>query len=134
MARTILHTVMPFKAGTDRSISDWHYITIEHDTAKAERLEPFRVVWHAVGMVMEKRFTHITDACAFLPEYVADMTKNHSTDGRFDGLKNARGGWPYEYNERDLRKRGAVNQIRADMGYTLQEALDLYNSDPAYRF
>lgn len=133
MARTVLHTIYPYREGDTRSISDWHYITIEHDTAKAARLEPFSVVWHAVGMVMEKRFTHITDACEALPAEVASMTANH---GSRDWSKLARctGGWPYEYTERNLRKRGTINRMRADMGWSLDRALEEYANDPAQRF
>lgn len=133
MARTILHTVYPFEAGTDRTISDWHYITIEHETAKrAAGFEPFRVVWHAVGMVMEQRFTHVTDACAFLPQYVADMTAKHS--GRGWKLERCAGGWANDNVEPNLRKRGTLNRMRADMGWSLERARMEYDSDPAQRF
>lgn len=133
MARTVLHTVFPFRAETTEAISDWHYITIEHDTARSARLEPFRVVWHAKGMVMETAFTHITEACEALPRMVADMTKNHS-DARSRGLKRCVNGWAQENLERDLRKRGSINRMRADMGWSLERARDEYANDPDQRF
>lgn len=135
MARTVLHTIYPFKEGTDRALSDWHFITIEHDTARSARLEPFRVVWHAVGMVMETPYTHITDACEALPRMVADMTAKHS-DRDWSGLhRDGIGGtWAHEYTERNLRKRGTVNRMRADMGWSLERALLEYDNDPAQRF
>jgi hypothetical protein len=134
MAREILHTIYPFAQGTDRPISDWHYITIERETAKkAAGAEPFRVVWHAVGMVMEKRFTHITDACAALPATVAQMTEKHG--GRdWSGLERCRSGWQTDNREPDLRKRGALNRMRADMGWSLERARLEYDNDPAQRF
>ena len=134
MARNLLHTIYPFAEGTDRPISEWHFITIEQETAKrAAGAEPFRVVWHAVGMVTENRFTHITDACATLPLLVAEMTAKHS--GRdWSKLEPPTKGWPTDNLEPDLRKRGTLNRMRADMGWSLARAREEYANDPAQRF
>jgi hypothetical protein len=140
MARNNLHTVYPFRAGTSEQLSDWHYLTIEQETAKSRAgQEPFRVVWHAVGQVHEYGFTHVTDACAALPGLVADMTKNHSnkSDGTprdWSHLARMVGGWAYENGETPLRKRGRINQMRADMGWSLERARLEYDADPAQRF
>lgn len=140
MARNVLHTVYPFREGTDSSLSDWHYLTIEQETAKTlAGFEPYRIVWHAVGQVHEYRFTHITDACAALPQYIADMARNHSnkTDGTprdWSHLQRMVGGWPSEYAPSDLRKREAINRMRADMGWTLERARLEYDTDPSQRF
>ena len=79
MARTVLHTIFPFREGTDRPLSDWHYLTIELETAPSKMgFEPFRIVWHAVRLIHEYRFMSVVDAVEALPDLVACMTRNHS--------------------------------------------------------
>lgn len=131
MARTVLHAVYPFKEGTNDKLSDWHYLTIEHETAKSKTgFEPFRIVWHAVGQVHEYRFTHITDACAELPKLVADMTRNHSNRD----WSHLRRGWGNDNADSNLVRRAAVNRMCADMGWNLERARLEYDNDPAQRF
>jgi hypothetical protein len=81
MARIELHKIYPFRKGTDRPISEGHYLTIEMERSK-RLLRPFVIVEYSPGydpfVYSRNEFTNIVEAVAALPGNVARMTEDFS--------------------------------------------------------